>query len=179
MDKEKAQVQDLSREVQMIRMLGLKDMKNRMGHDAEDDQGRKFELKSTTKSGFATARDVSVNMIAKWRKLHWVFAKGTNYADGFEIESMYLCTADMMKEQFDIMEKKFEPDITIQNAVLTHVKSLLTTMQLNRLAYLIERGMTYNNPHIGVKYVESHGVRIDLKRPAPSLKELLTEHLDT
>ena len=178
MDKEKAQVQDQSREAQMIRMLGLKAREGRMGHDAEDDQGRKFELKSTTKSGFGTARDVSVSMIAKWRKLHWVFAKGTNYEDGFEIESMYLCTADMMKERFDVMEKKFEPDMAIQNAVLTHVKSLLTTMQLDRLAYLIERGMTYNNPHIGAKYVKSHGVRIDLKRPAPSFKELLAEHLD-
>ena len=169
-------VQDQSRENQMIQMLGLIDMPRRLGHDAEDKSGHKFELKSTTKTSFSTGRDVSVNMINIWRKRYWIFAKGINYQDGFEIKSMYLCTPKMMNEQFDIFEKKFQFDIKLQDTVLEHTKKILNITQLSRLTYLINRGMTYNNPHIGLKYVREHGVEIDLKDPKNSLKKQITVH---
>ena len=154
-------------------MLGLKEVAGRMGHDAEDDAGRTFELKSTTRTSFGTARDVSIDMIRGWRSHYWIFATGTNYKDGFEIESLYLCTPAMMSAQFDTFEAKFGPDLTLRNSVVSHVGKILKKSQLDRLTYLIDRGMTYNNPHIDLKYVQEHGVELDLSDAAQSLKRAL------
>lgn len=177
MSKDRATVQDQSREKQMIKILGLIDNESRLEHDAEDEYGHIFELKSSTKNSFGTARDVSIKMITKWRKSYWIFANGINYTDRFEIEVMYLCTPSMMKKKFDSMEEKFNPDKTIRNIVLKHVKKLLSISQFNRLSYLIDRGMTYNNPHISMKYVKEYGVEIDLKDPKNSLKKQMSNHL--
>ena len=75
-DKEKETVQDQDRESKMIDILGLIGTEQRMGHDAEDKAGNRYELKSTTKDKFGTGRDVSVEMIKKWRELYWIFATG-------------------------------------------------------------------------------------------------------
>ena len=133
-------------------------------------------MKSTTQDSFGTGRDVSLDMIAKWKELYWVFASGTNYEDKFEIDEMYLCTPDMMLDWFEELEGRFGPDICLRDAVLNHVKRVLSAAQLDRLVYLIDRGITYNNPHIDMKYVRKHGVNIDLEDPADSLQELMQEY---
>ena len=174
--REKAPVQDQGREEKMIRMLGLRGVVGRLGHDAEDDDGHTFELKSTTKNSFGTGRDVSINMIGRWRTRHWIFAVGTNYRDGFEIDAMYLCTPTMMKEQFDLFEARFGPDLTLRDTVIGYIKKLLEKSQIERLTYLIDRGMTYNNPHISLKYVREHGIELDLANAAQSLKQVMNQH---
>jgi len=132
-------------------------------------------MKSTTKESFGTGRDVSVEMITKWRERHWVFAHGTNYDNGFSIEEMYYCSPAMMKEKFDEMELRFAPDIHIRDTIMIHVKRILNSAQLKRLYYLVSRGMTYNNPHIGLKYVKEHGVKINLEFPAEHLKKIMRD----
>lgn len=67
-DKEKMPVQDQSREHQMIQILGLINAKGRLGYDAEDKDGRKFEMKST-KTSFDIGRDVSISMINAWKDI--------------------------------------------------------------------------------------------------------------
>ncbi len=160
----------------MIEILGLKKAEGRLGHDAEDNNGNIFELKSSTKNSFGTGRDVSVSMINKWRKRHWVFANGTNYKSGFKIESMYYCSPNMMKDQFDILYEKFKPDMKISKTVLAYVDGILVEIQIERLKYLLNRGMTYNNPHISMKYVSSYGIEIDLSCPKNSLKTIMDKN---
>ena len=82
----------------------------------------------------------------------------------------------MMKEYFDQLVKKFDPDIKIRDAALSHVGKILSATQTDRLAYLINRGMTYNNPHIGLNYVAEKGIKIDMKDPKNSLRKLISEH---
>lgn len=171
--KDKAPVQDQAREDQMISVLGLKKTAGRLGHDAEDEYGNIFELKSSTKGSFGTGRDVSIEMIDRWRKRHWIFANGTNYSDGFRIESLYYCSPTMMESCFDAMSAKFEPDITLRESVLRHIRKILSATQIDRLTYLINRGMTYNNPHIGMKYIKEHGIEINLNDPKTSLQNVM------
>ena len=132
-----------------------------------------FELKSSTKSSFGTGRDVSIEMMDRWRQRRWIFANGTNYSDGFRIESTYYCSPAMMKGCFDIMSAKFEPDITLRESVLRHIRKILSATQIDMLAYLISRGMTYNNPHIGMKCIKEHGIEIDLNDPQASLQNIM------
>lgn len=170
---ERVPIQDQAREDMMVNLLGLKKAEGRLGHDAEDDKGNIFELKSSTKNSFGTGRDVSISMINKWRKRHWIFANGTNYKTGFKIESMHYCSPNMMKDQFDILYEKFKPDIKISKFVLAYVDDVLVKIQIDRLKYLLDRGMTYNNPHISMKYVKEYGVEIDLSSPKNSLKMIM------
>lgn len=123
----------------------------------------------------ASGRDVSLETIKRWRRRYWIFAAGTNYKDGFEINSMYLCTPAMMEGQFDLFETRFGPDLDLKEAVLGHVGGILKKDKLDRLAYLMDRGMTHN-PYIGLKYVREHGVELDPADAAQSLEQTLAEH---
>ncbi len=176
MANKKTLVQDQAREEQMISMLGLIKNESRMGHDAEDEHGHLFELKSTTKNNFATGRDVSIQMITKWKPRHWIFASGENYASGFKIKSMYYCSPQMMEKQLDSMIKKFKPDLQILELVVNNVKEILDPNQLKRLEYLLNRGMTYNNPHIRLTYVRDNGIKINLQDPKNSFKEIVQKY---
>ena len=161
-NKEKI-VQDQARKDQMIEILGLNSAVGRLGHDAKDEFGNKFELKSSTKNDFSTGRVVSIKMINIWRERYWIFATGENYQDGFKIKSLYFCSPEMMKEKFDVMETKFKPDIEILETVVKHMKQIINKTHLERMIYLMNRGMTYNNPKIGMPYIKKHSIKIDMK----------------
>ncbi len=65
-------VQDDGREQRLISILGLNSEPGRIGIDASL-PGYQFELKSTTSKYYvSTARDVTINMIEKWRSLNWI-----------------------------------------------------------------------------------------------------------
>ena len=80
---ERVPIQDQAREDMMVNLLGLKKAEGRLGHDAEDDKGNIFELKSSTKNSFGTGRDVSISMINKWRKKALDICKWYELQDGF------------------------------------------------------------------------------------------------
>ena len=68
----------------------------------------------------------------------------------------------MLENWFQSMEKKFEPDIRVRDLVISKVKADLNDIQLSRIKYLINRGMTYNNPHIRLKYVRENGISLNI-----------------
>src|SRR2546427_9421042 len=105
--EEEVQVQDSAREDQLSRLLRLRRMPGRHGHDAEDEFGNRYELKSTTRGGVGTGRDVSQEMIDGWRKRYWICAKGRNLRSGFQINELYFLSPAMMEGWFQQMEEKF------------------------------------------------------------------------
>jgi hypothetical protein len=88
--KDPVVVQDNLRENQIASHCGLVPTTNRSGPDAFDQNGNPFELKSGTKSGITTARDVGLHTIKEWRSKYWIIALGKNYATGFEMDSLYI-----------------------------------------------------------------------------------------
>lgn len=74
-------IQDDRRELEICALLGLRRGEGRAEVDAfldfEDHAGNPrscpIEIKSTTKESIATARDVGINHIRKWRRQVWVF----------------------------------------------------------------------------------------------------------
>jgi len=172
-DDEEVIVQDIQRELLLANLLRLRHMKGRHGHDAEDEEGNPIELKTTTKDGFGTGRDVSLAMITEWKTRYWVCAKGRNLRSGFKIEEVYFLSPKMLQGWFGKMEKKFGPDIILREKMVSEVRNILSKEELQRLEYLVNRGMTYNNPHVGLSYVRKNGVRIGLQSPAKDLKALI------
>lgn len=172
----KKTVQDDEREIQLCELLQLKHMEGRAGHDAEDEFGNKYELKSTTMTGFGTARDVSLEMINNWRQRYWICAKGTNLVSGFEIEELYFLSPRMLEGWFSQMEARFAPDEGLRKKILSAQAGKLSRLEEERLDYLIKRGMTYNNPHIGMNYVRKNGILINSDNPASHLRKLVREN---
>jgi Restriction endonuclease PvuII len=172
--EEQVIVQDNTRELLLAELLGLKHMPGRWGHDAEDEFGNRFELKTSTKSGFGTGRDVSPRMIAEWRTRYWIFARGQNLKTGFRFEEVTFLSPGMLEGWFAYIESRFEPDAKLRVTVISMMKETLGAEDLARIEYLFNRGMTYNNPHISVAYVRKNGVELDLSDAARDLKRAVS-----
>ena len=176
LDDEEVQVQDSAREDQLARLLGLRRMPGRHGHDAEDKTGNRYELKTTTKGGVGTGRDVSQQMIDEWRKRYWICAKGRNLRRGFQIDELFFLSPAMMEEWFQQMEDKFVADRDLRDKVLSATSGAITAVEEQRVRYLLDRGMTYNNPHISWNYVRTHGLSLDPRTGQDQLRAMVERY---
>ena len=179
---EQAEVQDNRREDQMRTLFGLKKRvgAGRIDEDAIDEFGNPFELKSATKGGVSSARDVGPHTLEKWRKLYWIFAKGTNTKkEGFIIREVYFLSPTMLNEWIDQLESKnFGPDLKLlEEAKAALAKGNFVKAAIDRISYLVKRGLTLNNPHIPWWYIQSHGIKFDLdKDPRAQLRDFVKRH---
>lgn len=89
--------------LQVLLLLSLKVLPGREGNDAIDITGTEFELKSVnielTKS-FSTHHHMNPTIIAKYRKVPWIFAIYSNIT----IRSVYL----LMPENLEVFYSKWE-----------------------------------------------------------------------
>ncbi len=148
----------------------------RMGVDALDELGHGFELKSATKSGVTTGRDVGMHTLRRYRTRYWIICKGVNRRSGFEIDECYFLSPEMMEEWISTIERRLEPDLVLLQRVLSLMEqSNFAEEDINRLDYLVKRGSTLNNPKIQWHYVQSHGMKIE-GNPKEALKRLVSQH---
>ena len=161
--EEEVEVQNNVRERRLVEILGLTPLQGRAGADAVDAQGNRFELKTGTRGDITTARDVGPDTLAHYRTLYWVVARGRNLRTGFVIDEVYFLAPRMLEDWFrDIERRYFDRDQALIQAALGILRGAGFTGDLDRLAYLLNRGMTLNNPKIPWHYVRSHGVRLNL-----------------
>lgn len=171
------EVQDAARERMLRELFKLVPAgEGRSGPDALDESGHRFELKTTTKNGVSTARDVGPHTLQKWQERYWLCAKGRNLASGFVINEVYFLHPSFLNEWLRPMQDRFEADLQL----LQRVSELLSTHHypspdIDRLAYLVRRGFTINNPHIPWQYIQNHGIPID-RNHAEQLRELIKLH---
>ena len=92
--------------LQVLILTGLKATRKREGNDAVDDAGNEYELKSVntllTKS-FSTHHHMNPVIIAKYRKVRWVFA----VYEGIELQAIYQLTSDQLEPYFSAWESKW------------------------------------------------------------------------
>lgn len=166
-------VQDDSREGALRNLFGLHPSGSRMGSDATDDFGIPFELKSTTKTGVSTARDVGPHTIARWRQHHWIIAKGSSTEFGYLPEEIYYLSPADMEPYFRALEGRFEKDLRLMRRTLKELKAAnFSSANIARLEHLIQRGLTLNNPKIPWRFVVEHGTKIT-ENHAETLRQLV------
>jgi hypothetical protein len=147
-----------------------------MGADALDDQGNEFELKSAGGKSVTTARDVGPHTIKKWQRRYWIIARGPNLRAGFRIDQIYILHPKDLAGWFRKLRARFGSD----QALLSQAKRCLKNADLpkksmNRLEYLVLRGMTLNNPKIPWDYVRLHGKDVT-KNPRKSIGDFVRTH---
>ena len=95
--------------LQVLLLLGLKVLPGREGNDAVDADGREYELKSVNvelTDGFSTHHHMNPVIIAKYRKVPWVFAVYRNIA----LQSVYLLEPADLEFYFNKWETKWNSD---------------------------------------------------------------------
>ena len=178
-DDVEVEVQDNEREDQLIRLFGLKKLKGRAGADAIDEFGHLFEIKSTTKGGVGTGRDVSIEMLNEWRNRYWIIAKGKNFASGYQFEKIYFLSPSMIEGAFKKIEDTITPDLNLKDKVIrilsNQIPRQFSSDELEKINYLMARGSTKNNPHISWIYIKEYGILIE-NNHADTLKRLMREN---
>jgi hypothetical protein len=58
--------------------------------------------------------------------------------------------------------------------VLERISKVFKKEELERVEYLITRGMTYNNPKISWDYLVKNGTKLDLKNTSQDLKKFVS-----
>lgn len=168
------EVQDAVREAMLRALFRLMPSgEGRSGADAVDEDGHRFELKSTTKTSVTTARDVGPHTLDRWMRRYWLCAKGRNLAGGFTIDEVYFLHPSMLEAWITPYRERFSSDL----ALLERASDALRTQrfvesQIERLRALVIRGLTLNNPKIPWSYVRTQGVRIVEGHPE-RLRELI------
>jgi len=156
----KKKPQDNERERTLIQLCGLIGSNdNRIGTDAKDEDSREYELKTTTKSGVSTARDVGLNHLAKWRRLIWICSRGHyDEYDTFHFGTTFLLFPEDLEPWFTEIEAK----VTANDALVGRVVDLLANNGFNQqeietLQYVFQRGVLLNDPNIPWSFIEANG----------------------
>lgn len=92
--------------LQVLLVLGLKVLPGREGNDAIDDEGNEYELKSVNvrlTKGFSTHHHMNPTIIAKYRKVDWIFA----VYEGIELKAIYKLTPADLEQFFAAWENKW------------------------------------------------------------------------
>jgi Restriction endonuclease PvuII len=93
--------------LQLALVTGLKLLKSREGNDAVDESGREYEIKTLNLdrvNSFTTHHHLNRLIIAKYRKVDWVFA----VYRGIELEAVYYVPADKLEPFFKKWEIKWK-----------------------------------------------------------------------
>jgi hypothetical protein len=81
-----------------------------------------------------------------------------------------------LEDWFGEIEASQAPDLALLDRVLTVIAEAgFAEAELNRLDYLVKRGLTLNNPKIPWYYIQSHGIRIE-GNPREHLRQLVFAH---
>ncbi len=95
--------------LQVLLLLGLRTLPGREGNDAVDASGQEYELKSVNielTKGFSTHHHMNPVIIAKYRKVPWVFAIYRNIA----LEAVYVLKPKDLEPYYAQWEKKWRDD---------------------------------------------------------------------
>lgn len=95
--------------LQVLLLMGLTILPGREGNDAVDASGREYELKSVNielTKGFSTHHHMNPSIIAKYRKVPWIFALYRH----IRLQAVYLLEPDDLEFYFSKWEKKWRDD---------------------------------------------------------------------
>ena len=100
--------------LQVLLLTGLVRLPGREGNDAKDETGREYELKSVNidlTSSFSTHHHLNPAILAKYRKVGWVFA----VYDGIDLQEVYLLEPGQLESYFEKWEAKWRNSGDINN----------------------------------------------------------------
>ena len=95
--------------LQVLLLLNLKVLPGREGNDAVDANGQEYEMKSVNielTKGFSTHHHMNPGLVAKYRRVPWVFAIYRNIT----LESVYIVDQQRMETWYSKWDAKWHAD---------------------------------------------------------------------
>lgn len=136
--------------LQLLLITGLKICPGREGNDAQDDDGKEYEIKTVnillTRS-FSTHHHLNPTILAKYRQVDWFFA----IYKGIEIQEIYRASPVQLEPYFGKWERKWHEsggkDINNPKIPVDFVRACA------RLIYEDLPELSYPNPPVNPKKV--------------------------
>lgn len=172
---QRRQVQDDIREQYLAALLQLERSRSRMGSDARDEFGNRYELKTVTTENVTTGRDIGPDYLGRLRHSYFICAYGENTETGFIMREVYFLTPGMMEGWIQKIEGRIMDDKHLIDEALAHLSSTSFRGDLERLRQIGYRGFTINNPKIPLSYIRANGIRLQGEL-ALHLRELVKKH---
>ena len=173
MESRGRRVQDDNREAALARLLELQRSGRRIGHDAMDEYGNEFELKTTTTQSLSTARDVGIEYLTRMRTQYLIAARGRQTDYGFTFEDIFFLHPTDLEDWIQPLEARLQGDLDVVDRAhdaLSAIGACVNT--LRRLLSIGRRGITLNNPKIPWRYISENGTRLGTN-PSLDLRELV------
>lgn len=95
--------------LQILLLLNMKTLPGREGNDAVDETGQEYEMKSVNielTRGFSTHHHMNPTIVAKYRKVPWIFAIYRNIT----LESVYVLSQKCMEHWYTKWDDKWHAD---------------------------------------------------------------------
>lgn len=170
--EEFGEIQDNERETMIRDLFGLqRSGESRGGIDAVDLDRNAFELKSGTKDGITTGRDVGLHTLARYRRRYFLACKGKKPKNkSFVIEECCVATPAMLEWWMERIEKKLMKDFTLAEKALAALAADegFKSDELERVRYLFRRGYTLNNPKINWNKLKNNAKVFDMNADLPA-----------
>jgi hypothetical protein len=167
-------VQDNKREQALAEILGLQTTGKRSGFDAYDEVGNPFELKTTSMNDVGTGRDIGRSFIDKLRREYFVAAKSSLEPGEWKPSEIIVCHPSDLEEWIEAkLGSRLSADESLMSKVIEKVSKAFKKEEIERIEYLIKRGMTYNNPKISWDYLIKNGTKLSLTNTAQELKKFV------
>jgi hypothetical protein len=167
-------VQDNKREKALAEILGLQTTGKRSGFDAYDVLGNPYELKTTSKNDVGTGRDIGRAFIKKLGKEYFVAAKSSLEPGEWKPSEIIVCHPDDLEGWIEAkLGSRLSADESLMSRVTEKISKVFEKEEIDRIKYLIMRGMTYNNPKISWDYLIKNGTQLALTNAAQELKEFV------
>lgn len=167
-------VQDNKREQALAEILGLQTTGKRSGYDAYDEFGNPYELKTTSKNDVGTGRDIGRSFIEKLRSEYFVAAKSSLEPGEWKPSEIIVCHPDDLEGWIEAkLRSRLSADESLMSRVIEKISKVFKKEEIERIEYLITRGMTYNNPKISWDYLIKNGTQLGLTNAAQELKKFV------
>lgn len=167
-------VQDNKREQALAEILGLQTTGKRSGYDAYDEFGNPYELKTTSKNDVGTGRDIGRSFIEKLRSEYFVAAKSSLEPGEWKPSEIIVCHPDDLEGWIEAkLRSRLSADESLMSRVIEKISKVFKKEEIERIEYLMMRGMTYNNPKISWDYLIKNGTHLSLTNAAQELKNFV------
>ena len=172
-------VQDDQREADLAELCELTRPGGRIDVDAFDcvvPIPNPFELKTTSKGGVSTARDLGYKHLEKWSKRYWIIADFIKHAQGYTFTTIWFLAPEHMAEWFQTIRERLDRDRDVtERAVVAMIAGGLSNEDIERIRYLCSEGAKLNDPNIPKGYVRKHGIPV-IENHAKNIRELVKQY---
>ena len=140
-------------------LFNLRRPGGRIDVDAFDKFDNPYELKTTSKGGVSTARDLGYNHLDKWAKRYWIIVDFKKTIDSHDFINFWFMAPRHLQGWFDKIRARLDLDREITERAEKSMRlGGASDEDIRRVLKLCSDGALLNDPNIPKGYVRKHAL---------------------